>query len=46
VRAHLGLGAEQKLLFGLSFGYEDAAVKANDSRVGRAALAEAVRFHG
>ena len=45
VRAHLGVGDHQKLLFGISFGYEDAAVKANAARVGRAALDDAVRFH-
>jgi nitroreductase len=46
VRAHLGVPTSQKLLFGVSFGYEDASVKANAARVGRAALDEAVRFHG
>jgi nitroreductase len=45
VRAHLGLSAGQKLLFGVSFGYEDPSVKANAARVGRAPLEEAVRFH-
>jgi len=46
VRAHLGVPPKQKLLFGISFGYEDVAVKANEARVGRAALDDAVRFHG
>lgn len=46
VRAHLGAPESQKLLFGVSFGYEDVAVKANGARVGRAALDDAVRFHG
>jgi len=46
VREHLGVGAEQKLLFGVSFGYEDTTVKANAARVGRAAIDEAVQFHG
>ena len=45
VRDHLGLPAEQKLLFGVSFGYEDTAAKANAARVGRAALDDAVRFY-
>jgi nitroreductase len=45
VRAHLGAPPSQKLLFGVSFGYEDASVKANAARVGRASLNDAVRFH-
>jgi nitroreductase len=45
VRAELGIGPELKLLFGISFGYEDTAVRANGARVGRAALDAAVRFH-
>ena len=45
VRRHLGLPAEHRLLFGVSFGYEDPDVKANAARVGRAALQDAVRFH-
>jgi nitroreductase len=45
VRAHLGVPATQKLLFGVSFGYEDVSVKANAARVGRASLDDAVRFH-
>jgi nitroreductase len=45
VRAHLGVPAGQKLLFGVSFGYEDTSVKANAARVGRADLDAAVRFH-
>lgn len=45
VREHLGLGEEQRLLFGISFGYEDPADKANAARIGRAPLEEAVRFH-
>ena len=46
VRAHLGVPPNQKLLFGISFGYEDVTVKANEARVGRAALDDAVRFYG
>jgi len=45
VRAHLGVPSDQKLLFGEPFGYEDASVKANAARVGRADLDDAVRFH-
>ncbi|MBX3642126.1 MAG: nitroreductase [Rubrivivax sp.] len=45
VRRHLGLDATHRLLFGISFGYEDQAIKANGARVGRAGLVEAVRFH-
>jgi nitroreductase len=45
VRAHLGAPSDQRLLFGVSFGYEDPAVKANAARVGRAAVHDVVRFH-
>ena len=45
VRAHLGIPAEQRLLLGISFGYEDPDVPANAARVGRAALDANVRFH-
>ena len=45
VREHLGIPANYRLLFGVSFGYEDAGVKANAARVGRANLDDAVRFH-
>jgi nitroreductase len=45
VREHLGVPATQKLLFGISFGYEDISVKANAARVGRASLDDAVSFH-
>jgi hypothetical protein len=45
VREHLGVPEAQKLLFGVSFGYEDANVKANGARVGRASLDDAVQFH-
>ena len=45
VRSELGLPATHRLLFGISFGYEDPGVKANTARVGRAALHDAVRFH-
>ena len=45
VRALLKLPDDHRLLFGISFGYEDPSVRANDARVGRAALAHAVHFH-
>jgi nitroreductase len=45
VRAHLGVPSSQKILFGVSFGYEDTSVKANTARVGRASLDDAVHFH-
>lgn len=45
VRTTLGLPPTQRLLFGVSFGYEDKQDKANAARVGRAPTGEAVRFH-
>lgn len=45
VRETLGLPETQRLLFGVSFGFEDHADKANAARVGRAPTGEAVRFH-
>ena len=45
VRRHLGVPETQRLLFGMSFGYEDTAEPANATRVGRIALDESVRFH-
>lgn len=45
VRESLGLPETQRLLFGVSFGFEDHADKANAARVGRAPSGEAVRFH-
>jgi nitroreductase len=45
VREHLGVQASQRLLFGVSFGYEDVAVKANAARVGRAEIHDAICFH-
>ena len=44
VRAECGVDASHRLLFGISFGYEDTANAANDCRLGRAALADNVRF--
>jgi nitroreductase len=45
VREHLGVPTSQKLLFGVSFGYEDVGVKANSARVSRASIDDAVHFH-
>jgi nitroreductase len=45
VREHLGIPASCKLLFGISFGYEDRNVKANAARVDRAGIDDAVCFH-
>lgn len=45
IRDHLGLDASNRLLFGISFGYEDVSVPANTTRVGRATLGDAVVFH-
>lgn len=43
-REHFGLPDNIGILMGLSFGYEDAEVPANRTRVPRAALTEQVRF--
>lgn len=45
VREQLGLPEDHRLLFGISFGYEDPADPANAARVGRTTLDEAVVFH-
>jgi nitroreductase len=45
IREQLGIPANYKLLFGISFGYEDRNIKANAARVGRATNDDAVRFH-
>ena len=45
VREVLGVPESQKLLLGIAFGLEDKAAPANNCRVPRAALAEAVSFH-
>lgn len=46
IRDHLGLGPDRRLLYGISFGYEDPDHPANQARVGRAGLDDAVGFHG
>jgi nitroreductase len=45
VRRELGVAAHCRLLFGVSFGYEDPDAKANAARVGRAGIDDAVKFH-
>jgi nitroreductase len=45
VREHLGIPASQKMLLGISFGYEDETVPANNTRIGRCALEECVKFY-
>lgn len=44
VREAFGVDEDLKVLFGLSFGYEDPGVAANRTRVGRAPLGENVLF--
>jgi nitroreductase len=44
VRAALDIPADQKLLLGLSFGYEDQQVAANSGRMPRASLSESTVF--
>ena len=44
VRSEAGIDPSWKLLFGVSFGYEDTAAPANECRLGRAALEDSVRF--
>ena len=44
VREVLNIPAENKLLFGISFGYEDKSDRANHCRVGRASLQQVVHF--
>jgi nitroreductase len=45
VRAQLNIEPEQKLLFGISFGYEDKSCPENQIRPTRATVAESVRFY-
>jgi nitroreductase len=45
IRRHLGLDPSNRLIFGISFGYEDKSVSANNARVGRAPLGQSVIFH-
>jgi nitroreductase len=45
VRKQLEVSGNYKLLFGISFGYEDNDVKANAARVHRAKIDDVVHFH-
>lgn len=45
LRELLGVPDGRQLLFGISFGYEDETVAANQCRVGRASVTDSVRFH-
>jgi nitroreductase len=45
VREQLNVPRKYKLLFGISFGYEDRDVKANSARVDRAKIDDVVGFH-
>ncbi len=45
VREELGIDPSNRLLFGISFGYEDNADLVNNSRTERAALADCVQFY-
>ena len=45
VKDVLGIDNSQKLLFGISFGYEDTSADINNARVGRASLEELTFFH-
>jgi nitroreductase len=45
VREVLGIDADMKLLFGISFGYPDASGLSANVRMGRAPLTESVQFH-
>lgn len=46
VRNTLGIAPHLKLLFGISFGFEDTAAAANQCRTARAPLAQTTVFHG
>lgn len=43
-RKHLDLSDDHRLIYGISFGYEDTSQAANNTRVGRAELNESVKF--
>jgi len=45
VREELGIESSNKLLFGISFGYEDLDCFANQCRVGRAPLDQTTHFY-
>ena len=45
VRSSLGIDAGNKLVFGISFGFEDTQNPINDARTDRGALSDIVHFH-
>lgn len=45
IREHLGLDETHRIIFGISFGYEDVSAPANATRVGRAPIDASVVFH-
>jgi nitroreductase len=45
IREHLGLDNTHRIIYGISFGYEDVAAPANATRVGRASLDASLVFH-
>lgn len=46
VRDVLGVSSDQKLLYGISFGYADEGAQANRTRMGRDPISSNVTFHG
>ena len=45
IREELGIPEDQRVMFGLSFGYPDEDVPANQSRTDREAMSELIKFH-
>ncbi len=45
LREELDIAENQKLMFGISFGYEDSSAPENTAKTARAELAETVRFY-
>lgn len=45
VRRELGVGEDMRVLFGIAFGYEDAAHPANAARTTREAVGDCIQFH-
>ena len=45
LREHLGIDDTHRIIYGISFGYEDAQAPANAARVGRVPLGQSVVFH-
>ena len=46
VRETFDIPSEIKVLFGISFGFEDKSIPVNNARTGRAALSDSVTFLG